>query len=298
MGRLLAATPSVTVAEAVALAAGPPRYVAVRGRIDAEDDFEDDAHRPLVLRRTRLELRDGRAWTTVDEHARPSRSRSTRASTRSPSTTTPSTPGSSSCRASRSAPPPTSSIACPPGRRRDRPLRLRVEQVSSVEHAIVLGVPVAEPDGSRAADRRLGRPLVLTTLEHDEAMRVLTGRRPPARPPRAAAVALGAGLVLRRRRAWPGPRSGPSTATAPGRLARARPAARGGDPRSTGQGPGLVGDPLLAIGLVIAIGVVAMLATLAYVRLTGGRRVLTAARRRSPAPTSRAPGPSDYWQEL
>jgi len=43
-----------------------------------------------------------------------------------------------------------------------------------------------------------------------------------------------------------------------------------GDPRSPGEGPGLVGDPLLAIGVVVAIGLVAVVASLAYVRLTGG----------------------------
>ncbi len=42
----------------------------------------------------------------------------------------------------------------------------------------------------------------------------------------------------------------------------------GGDPRSSGQGPGLVGDPLLAVGAVLAIGLGALLLTLAYVRLT------------------------------
>jgi hypothetical protein len=42
----------------------------------------------------------------------------------------------------------------------------------------------------------------------------------------------------------------------------------GGDPRSSGQGPGLVGDPLLAVGAVLAIGLGAVLLTLAYVRLT------------------------------
>lgn len=46
----------------------------------------------------------------------------------------------------------------------------------------------------------------------------------------------------------------------------------GGDPRSAGQGPGLVGDPAVAILLVIAIGLISMLGTLAYVKLTGGRR--------------------------
>jgi hypothetical protein len=46
----------------------------------------------------------------------------------------------------------------------------------------------------------------------------------------------------------------------------------GGDPRSAGQGPGLVGDPLFAIGIVVLIGVVALGATLLYVRATGGSR--------------------------
>ena len=49
------------------------------------------------------------------------------------------------------------------------------------------------------------------------------------------------------------------------------PSAEGvGDPRSSGQGPGLVGDPLLAILVVAAIATATLLATLAYVRLTGG----------------------------
>jgi hypothetical protein len=48
--------------------------------------------------------------------------------------------------------------------------------------------------------------------------------------------------------------------------------AAGGDPRSSGQGPGLVGDPLFAVLVVVLIAVGAIVATLAYVRLTGGRR--------------------------
>jgi hypothetical protein len=48
--------------------------------------------------------------------------------------------------------------------------------------------------------------------------------------------------------------------------------AAGGDPRSSGQGPGLVGDPLLAIGIVFGIGLVVLAAILLYVRATGGPR--------------------------
>ena len=42
----------------------------------------------------------------------------------------------------------------------------------------------------------------------------------------------------------------------------------GNDPRSPGEGPGLVGDPAFAIGLVLVIAVVATAATILYVRLT------------------------------
>jgi hypothetical protein len=47
-------------------------------------------------------------------------------------------------------------------------------------------------------------------------------------------------------------------------------AAPAGDPRSSGQGPGLVGDPLLAIAVVAAIGVASLVVTLLYVRATRG----------------------------
>jgi hypothetical protein len=49
-------------------------------------------------------------------------------------------------------------------------------------------------------------------------------------------------------------------------------AAAGGDPRSAGQGPGLVGDPAFAVLAVVAIGLGAVLLTLAYIRLTSPRR--------------------------
>jgi hypothetical protein len=45
----------------------------------------------------------------------------------------------------------------------------------------------------------------------------------------------------------------------------------GGDPRSPGQGPGLVGDPLFAIGAVLLVAITSIVLTLAYVRLTRPR---------------------------
>lgn len=46
----------------------------------------------------------------------------------------------------------------------------------------------------------------------------------------------------------------------------------GGDPRSVGEGPGLVGDPVFALLLVLVIGIVAAALTVLYVRVTGGPR--------------------------
>jgi hypothetical protein len=49
------------------------------------------------------------------------------------------------------------------------------------------------------------------------------------------------------------------------------PGTEAGDPRSSGQGPGLVGDPLFAVLAVVVIGITAVLVTLAWIRLTGRR---------------------------
>jgi hypothetical protein len=268
VGRLLASTPSVSVVEARDLAGGPPRYVAIRGRIDAEDEFEDDAHRPLVLRRARIQLRRGSDWVTVDEHTtavdfelrdgldaiaidhaaldaglvvvpRESVGRAADAPDRVPAHTP-----------------------------LDTPMRLRVEQISSVEHAVVLGVPVTGPDDrSVRMTAGLGRPLIVTTLETPEAMRILAATGP--RRPLIAALALAVGLVaLTIGVVWAFLGGFVTTVLA----ASPNPSAGGGDPRSSGQGPGLVGDPLMAVALVLAIGLATTLATIGYVRLTGGRR--------------------------
>jgi hypothetical protein len=194
VGRLLATTPRVSVDEARAIAtSGRRSYVRVDGRIDSEEDFEDTEHRPLVFRRTRLEARRGAEWQpfedrrervafhineglssiTVDDAAldaglvvvpRESVGVASDLGDRSPAELPPATP-----------------------------VRARIEQVSSVEHAVVLGVPTLD-GGEPHMTAGLGRPLVLTTLEPPEAMRVLTGGQ-TARP-RVAAVLLGAGVVL------------------------------------------------------------------------------------------------------
>ena len=196
VGRLLASTPEVSVAEARSLAGGPPRYVRVSGRIDAEDEFEDDAHRPLVFRRTRLQLRRDGGWVTFEDGRERVQFEVREglegividdAALDSGLVVVPrESVGTAADVADR----------VPAGTPPDAPVRLRVEQVSSVEHAIVLGVPGLGETGQPQLSAGLGRPLVLTTLEPDEAMR-RPGRGESRRPLVAAAcLAAGLGLVV------------------------------------------------------------------------------------------------------
>jgi hypothetical protein len=66
----------------------------------------------------------------------------------------------------------------PPGTPSATPARLQVEQLSTVDHALVLGVPALDPERGPILREGFGRPLVVTTLEPKEAMRLLAmGRR-------------------------------------------------------------------------------------------------------------------------
>jgi hypothetical protein len=61
------------------------------------------------------------------------------------------------------------------------------------------------------------------------------------------------------------------TMTAVALAATPTPAGEAGDPRSSGQGPGLVGDPLFAVLAVVVIGLTAVLVTTAWIRMTARR---------------------------
>jgi hypothetical protein len=277
VGRLLAATPAVTVAEARQLAEnGLTDYVRVTGRIDAEEPFEDADHRPLVLRRTRFVARSGRGWTPFEDSretvpfeihegldaigidsaalgvglvviARESEGIARDIGERAPADLDPSTP-----------------------------VRAIIEQVSAVDHAIVIGVPATSgDDGAVTMTAGLGRPLILTTLETDEAMRISpagrTGRGSSRRAPVAGAALIVAGL------AWAGVGAiGDAIAIVGGAiipvaLAASPTPAVGGDPRSSGEGPGLVGEPGIAILAVVVIAITAIVVTTLWIRLTDDR---------------------------
>jgi hypothetical protein len=162
--------------------------------------------------------------------------------------------------------------------------------VSSVEQAVVVGVPAVDGAGRPCLTSGLGRPLILTTLERDEAMRVLA-RGSRVRPAAAAVALIGGTALLAIGLVWGVVTLGQGAVAVPGGTgasgggdaavggAATSPAVTGapesGDTRSPGQGPGFVGAPLLAVGGVIAIGLGAAALTLLYVRMTGGPGEMT-----------------------
>jgi hypothetical protein len=278
VGRLLAATPAVSVAEAKRLAdAGKPAYVRITGRIDAEDPFEDADHRPLVLRRTRLEASTQGRWSRFED------SRETVPFEIHEGIDAIGVDGEALDEGLVVVPRESQGVAADlPDRVPDAfapatPVRAIIEQVSAVEHAVVVGVPTASgTDGRPEMTAGLGRPLILTTLETPEAMRILAGG---ARRPRLVAALFGlGGLLVIAGVAWFSLDAVLSALAAIGELlipvayAATPTPAPVGDPRSSGEGPGLVGEPGLAFLIVAAIAIGSILVTTLYIRLTDDRR--------------------------
>jgi hypothetical protein len=273
VGRLLAGTPLVTFEEVDRLASGGfDRYVRIEGRLDSAEDFPDENARPLVFRRERLEAQRGGRWVTLGEERRlvPFEVRAGLAVVRIDADRldeglvvlpreSVGVAGDVPDRVPADLPATT-------------PVRYRVEQVSAVEHASVLGVPRRDGDGTPVIGPGLGRPLILSTVEPVEAMQLLAGGRRGR--PLAAMILLVVGLgLLAIGLGWavfdalaitiapsavlaasPGPSVGPA-----------------GDTRSAGEGPGIVGAPLGALAIVGLIAVASVVVTLVYVRLTRPR---------------------------
>lgn len=193
IGRILASTPVVPVDRAVEMAKGAPRYVAVGGRLDSEHEFLDEHERPLVFRRSRLDLRQGSRWQTVVDN------REVVGFSLAGGLASIAIDGNALdeglivvIRESEGSAGEIPDIV-PAGTPADTPARLQVELLSSVDHALALGVPRLDENGEPVLRPGLGRPLVLTTLEPAEAMRVLaSGHRTSTR---IGAVLMGAGVV-------------------------------------------------------------------------------------------------------
>jgi hypothetical protein len=273
VGRLLASAPLVPIGEAVRLArAGEHRFVRIDGRIDSDAEFEDADHQPLVLRRTRFESRSagytGR-WTTFDEqteavpfelHEGLDAIAIDRAAIGDGLVVVPRRSVGVVRDLGDRAPAGDATLAP------ELPARVTIEQVSSVEHAIVAGMPALDQDGAPILTAGRGRPLILTTLEIPEAMRILTGGAIGRSRAAAACLAIGGGLLIVGLAwllvsAWVIPAAALAASPLPSILP-------GSDTRSSGQGPGLVGDPALALLGVLGIALVTVVATLLYVRVT------------------------------
>ena len=66
--RLMAGVAPVSPREALLI--GDGHYLAVSGNIDAAEAFEDESHRPLVYRRERVLIADGSAWREIERAVR------------------------------------------------------------------------------------------------------------------------------------------------------------------------------------------------------------------------------------
>ena len=194
VGRILASAPTRTIGEIVAgTARGEVGYVRVHGRIDSDEEFTDHEGKPIVYRRRRLQQRAHGSWQTFEDDRQAVPFRLQEAGERvaidiealgDGLVVVPREAQGVAADLSEGA------LGGPlPDLPAETPVRLRVEQVSSVEHATAAGVPRLEPDGSVVLGPGQGRPLVLTTLELDEAMRILGADRRPALLAAAALIA-------------------------------------------------------------------------------------------------------------
>ncbi len=179
VGRLLAATPHVSIDEAIELArSGAAAYVRVNGRITSDEEFPDDQDRPLVFRRTRIQIAERGEWrTVVDEREAVPFGVETRSAFIAVDEAE---LGDGLVVIPRQADgvvgdlPDDLRAAVPADIDPTTAARLIVDQLSAVEHATVCGVPVSREHGAilRAG---AGRPLIATSLEPAAAMRVLAG---------------------------------------------------------------------------------------------------------------------------
>ena len=293
IGRLLAVAPRMSIAEARALAeSGKRRYVRVDGRIDSEDDWEDDDHRPLVLRRTAYEWRPaaGGRWRPFDAQLEVVPFVVREGLDELAVDASQIAEGLLTVPRQRIGHAADLEAMTAAGIDPAAEARMEVGYVSTVDHAAVLGVPQRTGAGLIALAPGLGRPLIVSILEDGEAMRVLTGGA-TGRSRVAVAALVVAGICFAGALAWwlveavVGGGVAAALATSPEPTLRP-----GSDTRTSGGGPGLVGDPLFALLVVLSIAVLSVAGSLAWIRLTGGRRPSAKSPAERPAKGPAKPG--------
>jgi hypothetical protein len=184
-GQLLAGLSPITPTEALRLAAlrgESSPYLAIKGSIDAAEIFEDEHHRPLVYRRERVSIADEGGWRVIDtaERSLPfvisDPSSAIRISTddladglvvverRWEGSVAELHAASREYQSAETAALVAAIAASDPSRQ----ARVGLEQISNLDRATAAGQLV---DGELRAGA--GRPLVVTTLERSEALRLL-----------------------------------------------------------------------------------------------------------------------------
>lgn len=190
-GQLLAGLSPLSPTEALQLAtlrgAASP-YVAVKGSIDAAEIFEDENHRPLVYRRERVSIADDGAWRIIDTAERSLPFVLSDATNSIAIATADLSDGLvvverrwegsvaelHAARREYHNPEAATLVAALAVSDPTRGARVGLEQISSLDRAIATGQLI---EGELRAGA--GRPLVVTTLERAEALRLLgsEGRR-------------------------------------------------------------------------------------------------------------------------
>lgn len=208
-GQLLAGLSPITPTEALRLAAlrgASAPYLAIKGSIDAPEIFEDESHRPLVYRRERVSIADEQGWRVIDEAVRSLPFVISDASSAINVSTADLADGlvvverrwegsvADLHAAGREyqSPDTAALVAAIAASDPTRGARVGLEQISNLDRATAAGQLV---DGELRAGA--GRPLVVTTLERAEALRLLGGEGRRQLASSTAALALFAlGLLL------------------------------------------------------------------------------------------------------
>lgn len=208
-GQLLAGLSPISPTEALALAAlrgASAPYLAIKGSIDAPEIFEDEHHRPLVFRRERVSIADEGGWRVIDTAERslpfvvsdPSNSISIATADLADGLVVVERRWEGSVADLHAAgreyqrPETAELVAALATSDPTRGARVGLEQISNLDRATAAGQLV---DGELRAGA--GRPLVVTTLDRADALRLLGGEGRARLASSTLALALLAlGLVL------------------------------------------------------------------------------------------------------
>jgi hypothetical protein len=186
-GQLLAGLSPISPTEALKIAAlrgDSAPYLAIKGSIDAPEIFEDEHHRPLVFRRERVSIADKGGWRVIDTAERslpfvvsdPSNSISIATTDLADGLVVVERRWEGSVAELHAAgreyqrPETAALVAALATSDPTRGARVGLEQISNLDRATAAGQLV---DGELRAGA--GRPLVVTTLERADALRLLGG---------------------------------------------------------------------------------------------------------------------------